>query len=476
MKHGGRNLVVIAVLTAIQGVPTALLAQDPGGPPKPAAREYLPLGDLSSAQRQGNSEPVTPDNRPLTGAQTATLGTPEIRHSYWVPGFQYGNFILSSSFQNPTVDQWNSTSYFGANFSLLESGRHSQFNVNYSGGGFSATDSTVGNGYYHQVGIVQEFDWLRWHVSFVDQFAYLPQTQFGFAAGTNLSLPGIGTTLGTTSPGLQGSYLPTQSIYSALGPRYSNAFVTQIAYGISPRSSLILAGSYGLLHFKDSGNVDTSDGIFSAGYEYEVSRNNTLGVLVRFSGYHFAGQPQAIGDYAAQLAYGRKITGRIALQLFGGPEITQLRVPIGGSDQRISGAGAANLTVALTGRTNLSGNYIHGVSGGSGVFTGAFSDQVEGSVGQQLSRPWRAGIHFGYSRNTSILPNNTPGAPHYDTWYAGANLERALGRDAHFSMAYTANMESSNQLIPSIGAPSTSFTRHQLTIEFGWHSRPLVIR
>lgn len=475
MRMKYRRRIVGAVLTAILCLPTILLAQEQDRPPKPAAREYLPLGGPND-QSDINSQSVTPDDRPLTGAQVTTLGSPEIRHSYWVPGFEYGNFILSSSSQNPTISDWNSTSYFGANFSLLESWRHGQFNVNYSGGGFTSTDSGIGNGYYHQVGIVQQFDWRRWQLSLMDQFAYLPQTQFGFGAGTNLALPGIGGTLGTQSPALQGSFLPNQSIYSAFGPRYSNAFVTQIGYGISRRSSLILVGSYGVLRFTDPGNVNTDDAIFSAGYEYELSKNSTLGILYRFSGYHFAGQPQAIGDHAAQLAYGRKITGRIALQLLGGPELTQLRVPLGGSNQHLSGSGAANLTFAITKRTDLTGGYSHGVSGGSGVFTGATSDQIQGSLALQLSRRWRGGIHLGYSRNTSIVQNGAQSAPVYNTSYAGANLERALGQNAHFSVAYTANMESSNQPITSILVPSTSFTRHQLTIEFGWHMRPFIIR
>jgi hypothetical protein len=239
---------------------------------------------------------------------------------------------------------------------------------------------------------------------------------------------------------------------------------------------LILVGSYGVLHFTEPGNVDTNDAIFSAGYEYEVSRNSTLGVLYRFSGYHFVGQPQAIGDHAVQLAYGRKITGRIALQLLGGPELTELRVPIGASSQHISGAGAASLTFALTEHTNLSAGYTHGVSGGSGVFTGAISDQIQGGLDHQITRFWHGGVHFGYSRNSAVLQSPSATSPHYNTWYVGGNLERPLGLYATFSLAYTAYLESSNQIISSVGTPLTSYTQHQITVEFRWHARPFVIR
>jgi hypothetical protein len=476
MKNGRRMVWVLAILAAILTEPAILLAQDPNKPPTPAARESLPLPGLSDDLSQTNPQPVTPDNRPLTGVQTTTLGSPEIRHSYWVPGFEYGNFIRSSSYLNPTVADWNSTSYVGGSFNLLQAWRHAQLNASYSGGGFLSTDSAVGNGCYHQVGLVQQFDWQRWQLAFIDQLAYLPQAQFGFGAGTNLALSGIGGTLGTPPPGLQQSYLPSQSIYSALGPRYSNAFVTQIGYAISPRTSLTLAGSYGILHFTNPGNVDTNDAISSAGYNYELSRHSTLGILYRFSSYHFAGQPQAIGDHTVQLAYGHKITGRLALQLFGGPEMTRFRVPIGTSKQHISGAGAANLTYAFTERTNFSAGYTHAVSGGSGVFTGAITDQVQAGLDQQISRQWHGGIQSGYSWNGTILQTASQTPPHFSTWYAGANVGRALGQYAHFSLAYSAYVESSNQIIATINSQSTSYTQHQVTLEFGWHTAPFVIR
>lgn len=476
MRNAARMIKIIAVLVGALSASTVLLAQDSGGPPKPAARVYLPVGGLSDDQNPTGSQEIQPDTRPLTGAQTATLGSPELRHSYWVPGFEYANFVQSSSTLNPAVSNWNSTSFVGGNLDLLQAWRHALFSASYSGGGYMSTDNIVGNGHYHQVGLAQQFDGRRWQLSFIDQFSFLPQTQFGFAAGSNLSVPGIGGTLGAQPTGLQNSYLPNQSIYSALGPRYSDAFVTQIGYHVSPRTSLTLAGSYGFLTFTEPGNIDTKDAIFSAGYDYEVSRYDTLGVLYRFSAYHFVGEPQAIGDHVAELAYGRKITGRIALQLFGGPEITQLRVPIGASDQHISGAGAASLTYLISESTNLSGGYTHGVSGGSGLFTGATSDEVHSALDHQISRRWRGGIHFGYSRNSNILQSGSASSAHFNTWYAGANLERALAQHANFNLAYTANLESSNQILSAVGTPSTSFTQHQITIELRWHTRPFVIR
>lgn len=469
-------LVLGAAMLALAGTPGFLSAQQSGEPAKPAASVYPPLAESSPDQAQNNGEELAPDSRSLTGAQTLTFGSPEMRHSYWVPGLEYGNFILSSSLLNGTATDWNSTSYVAGNLSVQDSWRHAALNLNYSGGGYFSTDNTVGNGQFHQLGVLQEFDWRKWQLAFIDQFSYLPQTQFGFGAGTNLAVPGIGGGLAAQLPGLQGSYIPSQSIYSALGPRESNAFVAQLGYAISRRSYLTFVGSYGLLHFTEPGNIDSYDTILSAGYNYELSRFDTLGVVYRFTAYHFTNAPQALGDQTIQLGYGRKLTGRLGLQLFGGPEITEFRVPIGTLTRRINGAGAANLTYRASERTNLSVGFTHGIAGGSGVFIGSVTDQVEGSLDQRLSRQWRGGIHFGYARNSAIREAISQNLPNFDNWYAGVNLERSLGRTARLSFSYTANIENSSLPISVIGQPATSFTLHQITVDFGWHTRPLVIR
>src|SRR5690349_20853433 len=148
--------------------------------PKPPFREYPPLIEGREDNSQEPATDLRPDDRPLTGVQETSLGTQEMRHSYWVPGFQYANLIPSSSFRNPGVTNWNSTSYLSGNVSLLDTWSHAQLSLNYSGGGSFSTDSTEGNNYLHQFGMTQSFDWRRWQLQFIDQFSYLPDTQFGF--------------------------------------------------------------------------------------------------------------------------------------------------------------------------------------------------------------------------------------------------------------------------------------------------------
>jgi len=444
-------------------------------PPKPAGRDYHPFGDDEDISQAPST--LTPDTVPLTGVLVPGVGTQEMRHSYWVPGFQYGNFIRSTGLNQParTGSDWNSTSFVAGNLSLLENWSRSSLTVNYSGGGTFSTDKMQGNGYFHQLALVQAFTWERWQMSFIDQFSYLPQTQFGFGAASALASPGVGGSLGPAAPGLQTSYQPSQSIFAALGSRYSNSATTQLTYLVSPRGSVTFAGSYGLLRFVEPGNIDSNDTIFSAGYNYALTKNDTIGVLYRFSDYRYLGEPQAIGDHVAQVAYGRKVTGRLALQLFIGPEVTTFRLQTAGFSNQTSVAGGGSLTYGFS-RSHVSVSYNHGVSGGSGLFTGSNGDTLQGSVDRQLSRLWHGSISFGYSRNSSLASGSTAlSSPTFNSWFAGAGLDRPLGRTANFSIGYSAYIQSNSQAVCPVGVCSSDL-QHQISLSFQWHTRPLVLR
>src|SRR5271165_2433828 len=116
--------------------------------PKPAARSYpIPLvdsGDQDENGVQDTTSGLQPDITPLTGVQNPTLGAPEIRHSYWVPGFQYASTIQSGGYNQSNSSGWFVTNFLIGNISLLKAWRRSQLAVNYSGGGFFSTNSTQG--------------------------------------------------------------------------------------------------------------------------------------------------------------------------------------------------------------------------------------------------------------------------------------------------------------------------------------------
>jgi hypothetical protein len=480
-----RELLIMAVVaTGPLSIGAALAdAQDQQpevtSKPKPAARVYLPLNfpDQDPNGDQDSTPPLQPDTRPLTGVQDSTLGSPEIRHSYLVPGFQYANMIQSTALNQANATGWYSTSYIIGNVSLLQSWRSSQLSVDYSGGGFLSPNNGQRNGIFHQFALVQTLEWQRWQFTLLDQFSYLPESSFGFGVGTGVSIPGIGGALGSPLPGVQNNYQPNQSIFTVVGTRYSNSFTTQAVYALNPRSSVNVAGSYGILRFLEAGNVNSDDTILNVGYNYSLSEKDTIGLLYRFAAYRYAGNPQALNDHVVHGAYGRNIVGRLALQLFAGPEITTFRVPVGSETHRVTGSGGATLNYAW-GQNNLSLTYNRGLSNGSGIQIGATTDLVQTElVRRPLSRHWQGNVNFGFARNGNLGNSSvSQNSQTYNSYYVGGGLSRSLGRDANVSLTYTAQLQASIQAVCAAGTCSTNHTQQQITLVFSWHARPFVLR
>jgi len=449
----------------------------PDSPPKPAARTSpIPVVLAGEENQNPNQDPnaLQPDFTPLTGLLDATLGLPEIRHSYWVPGLQYGANIQSNSFSQPNSSSWYVDNYLIGNVSLLEAWPRSTLAVNYSGGGyFSTRTGGGGNSNYQQLALSQTYHGDRWLIQISDSFSYLPQTSFGFGGGTNLGAPGVGGSLEPTTPGLGTGYIPNQSIFAGVGPRYSNAAALQATYSLSTRSSVTVSGAYGILHFLDPGNVDSNSITGGVGYNYAMSREDTIGLAYYFSSYHYPDNPQAYGNHVATISYGRKITGRLALRLSGGPQITTFRLPIGGSSRQVGGYINSNLTYGLR-DGSISAGYVHSLSGGSGVLIGSTLDQVNLSVSRRLNRVWTGNINFGYAHNGNVTSLALANVPTYNSWFAGGGIARPIGRNLNIAAAYTASIGSST-LQGCVSSCTTSNTYQTVTVNVQWHTRPFVL-
>jgi hypothetical protein len=442
--------------------------QEENGQPKPAA--HAPLIDPNAQDTTTDPNALTPDTSPLTGIQNPGLGSVEFRHSYWVPGIQVANTVQSGG----NGGNWFDTTYLAGNLSLSEAWAHSHLALNYSGGGYFSTNNE-GNGTYQQVGLVQAFEWRRFQLEFFDDFAYLPTSQFGFGGLSGIGAPGVGGSLSPVPPLLNGVYLPNQTILVSNGPRYSNSFAAQMNFAVTPRGSITLIGSYGLLRFTNPGNIDNDDEIGSIGYNYALTKKDTVGVLYRFTAYHFTGVSQAIGDHAFNLAYGRKITGRIGLGLFAGPEITTFRVPVGTISQETNLSFGASLTYGFE-WGGVSVGYTHGTNGGSGVLTGAIGDNINANATRRITRLWSARANFGYGREHAFAAVGTT-APSFNNYYLGAGLDRPIGRNSLLSFGYTAYIVNTNQAACSVIVCTTgTYTQHQLAVGYQWHTRPFVLR
>ena len=449
--------------------------QPPVDKPKPAGSSFpIPVVNEGDQQVQNDQPNFTPDTTPLTGVLNPTLGSPEIQHSYWVPGIQWSSSIQSSSYNQTSSNGWLANNYLVGNLSLLKVWSGSQLSLNYSGGGFFSTDSTQGSGSYQQMAASQTFQWRRVQIQLLDQFSYLPQTSLGFGGGTGLSTPGTGGSTGPVIPGMGNNYLPNQSIYSAVGPRYSNASVVQLTYAVSPRGSLTMSGSYGFLNFTQAGNVDNQSVTATIGYNYLLNPKDTLGAFYRFSGYHFSGQPDAYGNHSVNLAYGRKLTGRLALQMYGGPSFTTSRVSTNGDTMSYGINVGASLVLGIH-NGGFSLGYNHGISGGSGVLTGSSVDQLTVSANHKLGRVWSGQVNIGYAHNTPIQGFGPSISEAYNTWNFGGGVNRQFGQNTSFGIAYNATLSSYSSSGCTGTGCNPSQTYNYITINFQWRARPFIL-
>lgn len=457
-----------------QGEPQAPLEDKPK--PAGASANPIPLVNLGDQQDQENqpSSGMTPDTTPLTGVQEPTVGYPEVRHSYWQTGLQWSGSIQSNPYNLTPGSSWLMNDFFAGTLSLLKASSRSQLALNYSGGGFVSTDSSQGNGYYHQLAASQTFQWKRLTLQLLDQFSYLPQSSFGFGVGTGLGFPGTGGSLGPIIPGLGNNFVPNQGIYSAIGARYSNASSVQVTYTTSPRGSITLSGTYGLLNFVESGNINNQTTTGTIGYNYTLTREDSIGVFYRFSAFHFTGQPEAYGDHSANVGYSRKLTGRMALRLYGGPDITVGRTTISGSSTTHGVNAGASLSYAFK-KGGFSLSYNHSVYGGSGVLTGSLGDNVNFGANRQLSRVWSGQLNVGYSRNAPIQSAPLTISQSFNTWNVGGSVSRPLGRSASLAIAYNTILTDYG-LAGCVGAACSSSQMYQyVTVNFSWHTRPFVL-
>lgn len=475
VKNATRCLLALTVVVVCAWPTQTKAQQQPSdAPPIPAAKEPLPLmSGPNQNDPEGQPSGMEADQSPITGAQQLTLGTPELGHSYWVPGFSYHSVFQSNV--NQTND-WVSASYFLGTSSLNLQTKRSKLGVNYSGGGSVSDSNTLPNSSYHQLSFSERLDLARWTVLFLDQFAYLPQSAFGFGGTSGISTPGIGGGLAAGFPGLQFNYAPGQSLFSAVGPQINNSFVTQIEYALTPRASLTTAGSYGLLSFTQSpGAIDTRDVIGSLGYDYQLTKWDTLGMLYRFTAYQYLGASQRLEDHSVNFAYGRKLTGRLALQLTGGPEVTTYRQPIAGATQRVTGSGGATLRYGFE-RGSLSVNYTHGLSGGSGIMVGSDVDRVEARFSNRLGRRWDGNIGAGFARNGALPGASGADASPIHSLFVSGGISRNLGRTASFSVNYIFDYQNATQPVCPAGGCGTDYTQHQIWMGFQWRTLPFVIR
>lgn len=457
--------------------------------PNAAAQQPLPANPASlgiasapkeaaSGSRVIEGQDVVADTTPLTGAQNLTLGLPSSGHSFLLPSFGIATQAQMDPYNSsqPNSPGVIGSTYLTGRLALSRSSGRSNLSLDYMAGGSFSTDSNQESSGVQSLHFSDTIHWGRWSAMFGDQLSYTSQSPFGFGGLGSLNTLGVG--LGNVvgaNPGFRDSFLPSQSILMSGAPQVSNSVIGEVDYALSYRASLTFAGSYGLLHFVDTGFQNSSSATFQAGYNYLLDRKNSIGVFYRFGTNLFSGLSHGVSDHSIQVSYARRITGRLSFQVSAGPDARTHKSPLSGPSTVASWSASSSLTYRYR-HLGTGFSYNHSVSGGSGVLAGAETDLLTGFLNHPFKRDWTGSISTGYSRNHA-LQQTTPNANSISpqAWFASAQLSRQFVRYGSLYIAYSASGQSGLASICTLPACSASAVSSTVSIGYNWGLRPIVL-
>jgi hypothetical protein len=336
----------------------------------------------------------------------------------------------------------------------------------------------VSNGIVQQFGATEKLTFRRATLILIDDLAYLPEAGFGFSAFGTGQLPG-----GVV--GIQPGFGPSQTILTPQGQSISNISAVEVDTPINPRSSLSFVGSYQLLHYFDNSLVNSDGFSFQAGYNRQVSRQDTLAVYYRYNGFRYSDLNQSIDAHTVQISYAHRVTGRMAFQISGGPQVAVEQIPLNGvtsgllvlpqpgSTTQLYWSLSASFQYQLR-RSGLSASYYHGLSGGAGVLGGAETDTVTASANRSFSRTLSGNLSTGFSRNNGVVVGTTTATNQvFDYWFAGGGISHPVGRSMSLALSYQLQHQTSSAAFCLGTACQTSYTRHLIAFSLGWHRQPI---
>jgi hypothetical protein len=404
----------------------------------------------------------------------SSIGTPPApSRSYLLAGVQ----VSEGAESNPSLisgpsSQVSSVTNFVGTLSLLKLRHRFKTAINYAGGDtlYSSYGSLrLYNQPVQQLDVDEHFLLGRGQLTLNDSFYYVGEGKFAAS-----SLGGSGT--GAPPNAGESDFFGASQFGGVVQQAYIiNASIATFTEALTPRSSAFLAGSYSIADYlgSDEDLFNSRQVSTQAGYNYQLSRKDGIGAVYGYQTFEY---PQNdVGKVVAnslQFVYQRRVTGRMDFALGGGPDLTNLNGGISGKSQQITATVQASVRYRWE-KSNLNLSYNRLVTAGSGYFAGGISDIATLSTDRRISRLWGATLDGGYTRVSGIglTSSQIPGNA-YKYWFAGAAVQRRLGRSLSAFASYQFNDQnfgscgSSNRCSPAAYAQVAA-------IGFDWSIRPV---
>jgi hypothetical protein len=496
-----RAYLIAAALSLAATV--AVWAQEPASQTPPPAQQPAqpekPVQPAKPEDQQPNPNPDEPPvspvvagtvyNAPLTGANEPPFDVFRSR-SFLVPALGYYGQLDSNGHNTPFGNFASINSIFGA-VSIQKMARASEFNLNYLIGRTfsnqaSSFDSTVND-------FAAAYLWSRgrWDGFVTDRLLYSSESSFLGGYAPFPSSFGSISGFGMTPLIIRSTFMPDQGIFTNFGPRLNNLAVVQVNNHISRRTFFTVVADDNLLHFTNSGLIDSSTAGFQAGLGFQRTREDAIAVIYRFNDLWFNGYPVRVRDNIIELAYQRQLAQRWSFQMGAGPELSDIHAPSQLTGQpnvnttRSSWAADASIYYRLR-RTGLTFGYNHFLTAGGGVFLGSISDGVYATASHELSRLWTLSFTGSYNHNKNLIPIPAgvagsifaPANATYNSVYGSFNARRRVGRESEVFFGYLARYQTSNYTLCQTATSvclGPSIVGHQFNFGFVWRIRPVPV-
>jgi hypothetical protein len=454
--------------------------QQPSQPVSPLGPEKTVDSSVQgNANSSGDNTQLTvPDTRPLAGAQDLTLGSVEDARSFLLPSFSVITLAGNDTYGTGVAGTPDilSTTFVAGRLGLNKISTSSQFLLDYVAGGSFSNDPTVGDSIAQGLNISETVTMKRWTLLLADRFYYVSDSLFGYGGLGGIDKLGVGLGSGAgTSTGLSPTLSPTGSIYLTGLPRVDNGGVGQLSYDISRRAKLTILGADQLEDFKHSELQNSNEISVQAGYDYMLSRLNSIGFMYRFDDFNFAVIPQAIHDHTAEILFARRVTGRLTWQVGAGPSVQEYVNPV-------SGAGTVVAPTVFTGvlyrlrNTSFGASYMHGLSSGSGLFPGAEADVFAGQARHAFGKSWSLSVNGGYARNAALRETSTTASGlALNTWFVNTTLSRIFVAYGSLFISYNASGQSSLSTVCTLPGCKLGATVNTGSIGYTWGLRPIFL-
>jgi len=414
---------------------------------------------------------------PLSGAQVLPPALGGTSVSYWVPTLACTEYAAT----NPNGLNQNSgvfsESSCAGNLTLQKVDRHSQLNLDFTGGSFDYNrpyeGATKQYGTAGELAVFEQVNGRRWSWMAGNQGSYLPEGSVGYEpfAGLSSFAGGMGGSAMSSAPALNSAFSPNQSIYSGVARRFSDLAVSELNYLVGPRTTVTATVMFGTQHFLAPGFLDSLSWGVIGGYNRTFGRGNEIALTYDEMHYSVSASQQGFSARGTSILYGRPINRKLTVELSVAPMA------------RESGAtthfflGTYDSLGYRARRWDGTLRFDRTLTGGAGFLAGAERSQAMATLGRQLSRRVHGSLNVAYADNLSITQTlSAVSRPSYDYVQAGANLTHELSRHISMYLDYSLQRQTSNTPLCEGSTCSTVYFRQIGGFGINWHAQPMKIQ